>query len=333
MLHILAYRPVPCSAVVHEFSEDQRDLVQERFDTYGPIPRICIHPVRIPGSFTWDDDCYTAALACTLTIENLCEFVYGASDFDMTDERLGRLFILRRENVDEVQEATLDPVSHVVETRLNEEIDALRWNEQISLYRSWTTMPVARRIAGFVFGSLARSRLQQGVTLKLVPMPKRPPTVQGGKSVQWGPMSNPGDPSLAASSPVSIYFPPNETVEFEGRPTAAFNLEPNRLYVPKSTKDRVPLDSFIFSSGHFYIFQIATASLYRCDKSESVYGINEGIKEFFSGQVLRALPPKTRWRLVFVVPPGKRIVGQSKSTVERFLMGVTLFSAELDVRT
>jgi hypothetical protein len=49
--------------------------------------------------------------------------------------------------------------------------------------------------------------------------------------------------------------------------------------------------------------------------------------------VLHALPPKTRWRLVFVVPPGKRIVGQSKRTVERFLTGVMLFSAVLDAET
>jgi hypothetical protein len=34
-----------------KFSEDQRDLVQEGFDTYGPIPRFCIHP----GLFTYGD--------------------------------------------------------------------------------------------------------------------------------------------------------------------------------------------------------------------------------------------------------------------------------------
>ena len=40
-----------------------------------------------------------------------------------------------------------------------------------------------------------------------------------------------------------------------------------------------------------------------------------GIKDFFSEEVLRALPPKTMWQFVFVVPPRKKIVGQGKSTV------------------
>jgi hypothetical protein len=64
---------------------------------------------------------------------------------------------------------------------------------------------------------------------------------------------------------------------------------------------------------------------------KSVYAIDDGIKYFFSEEMSRALPPRTIWRFVFVVPPRKRIVGQCKSPVGKFLTGVTLFSAELDV--
>ena len=62
------------------------------------------------------------------------------------------------------------------------------------------------------------------------------------------------------------------------------------------------------------------------------HDIDEGIEVFFSEKLLRALPPKTMWRLVFVVSPRKRIVGQCKSAVGEFLTEVTLFSAELDVK-
>jgi hypothetical protein len=136
-----------------------------------------------------------------------------------------------------------------------------------------------------------------------------------------------------AASPVSIYFPPSQVVELEARlsPAVASEFEPNRLYVPKkTTTNRAAFDVFIISGEFLYIFQIATMSLYEFE-SKSVYAIDDGIKDFFSEEMSRALPPKTMRRFVFVVPPRKRIVGQCKSSVGEFLKGVTLFSAELDV--
>jgi hypothetical protein len=179
-----------------------------------------------------------------------------------------------------------------------------------------------------MFGSLARSILPQGVTLTLVPMAKRSPPVEGERMIQWEPASDRTDRSDRSS----IYFPPNVVVELEARLTSAVasDFEPNRLYMLKSTTNRAPFDAFIIRCGFLHIFQIATMSLYELE-SKSVYAINDRIKEFFSEEMLRALPPKTMWRFVFVVPPRKQIVGQCKSAVGGFLTGVTLFSAELDV--
>jgi len=138
--------------------------------------------------------------------------------------------------------------------------------------------------------------------------------------------------SLAAS-PVSTYFPPSVVVELEARltPTVASEFQPNRLYALKSTTNQAAFNAFIVSGAFLHIFRTATTSLYEFE-SKSVYAINDGIKDFFSEEVLRALPPKTMWRFVFVVPHKKRIVGQGKSTAEEFLTGVTLFSAELDAK-
>jgi hypothetical protein len=220
----------------------------------------------------------------------------------------------------------LEPVTYFIETQVKEKILALERDGQISQYRNLMILPAAGQVTGLVFGSLKRLRLQQGITLKLVPMAKRP-LVQGGKCVQWE----------QEASPVSTFFPPNEAGEFEvGMPARSmeFEIQPDRLYVPYSTTNRVAFDSFIITGGFFYIFQTATSSLSSCEypyDPELVHDINESIEDFLSEEVLRALPPKKMWRLVFVVAPGKRIVGQGKSAVERFLTGVTLFTAELDV--
>jgi hypothetical protein len=142
----------------------------------------------------------------------------------------------------------LEPVTYFVETQVKEKIMALERDEQISLYRNLMILSVAVRVAGLVFGSLGRLRLQQGITLKLLPMAKRP-LVQGGKRVQWE----------QEASPVSIFFPPNEAVEFEvGMPTE-FEFQPDQLYVPYSTTNRMAFDSFIITGRFFYIFQTATS--------------------------------------------------------------------------
>lgn len=264
-----------------------------------------------------------------LTIERLCDIVDKACNFELGDEFVP-LFLLRRLDVNEVLEATLEPSTPVVEARLKEMFQALQWDDRISLYQYLAVISVARQIAGIVFGSLARPILQQGVALKLVPMAKRSPPVEGEKRIQWEPASNRTDRSgrSLAASPISIYFPPSEVLELDRLTPTEF--EPNRLYVPKSTRNRAGFDAIITSHGFLHIFQIATMSLYEIE-SKSVYAIKDGIKNFFSEEVLRGLPPKTMWRYVFVVPPGKRIVGQCKSGVAEFLTGVSLFSAELDV--
>lgn len=269
-----------------------------------------------------------------LTIEDLRDVVEKACNFELDDEFIP-IFLFRRLDVNEVMEATLEPATPAVETRLEEVFQALQWDDRISLYQHLSVIAAARQIAGFVFGLLAWSIPPQGVMLTLVPMEKRSPPVEGGKRIQWELASNRTDRSdrSLAASPVSIYFPPSQVVELDARltPAVASGFEPNRLYVPKkSTTNRAAFDAFIISGGFLHIFQIATMSLYEFE-SKSVYAINDGIKDFFFEEISRALPPKTMWRFVFVVPPRKRIVGQCKSSVGEFLTGVALFSAELDV--
>lgn len=57
-------------------------------------------------------------------------------------------------------------------------------------------------------------------------------------------------------------------------------------------------------------------------ESQFVYAINDRIKDFFSEEVLRALPLESMWRFVFAVPPRKRIASQC--TLGEFLRGDTI---------
>lgn len=152
-------------------------------------------------------NCSQWSLAAILTIKRLRDIVDKACNFEFDDSlEFVPIFFLRRLDVNEVLEATLEPATPAVETRLEELFQALKWDDRISLYRYLTVISVARQISGFVFGSLARSILPQGVTLRLVPMEKRSPPVEGEKRIQWEPASNRTDRSdrSLAASPVSM---------------------------------------------------------------------------------------------------------------------------------
>jgi hypothetical protein len=198
----------------------------------------------------------------------------------------------------------LEPVTYFVETQVKEKIMALERDEQISLYRNLMILSVAVRVAGLVFGSLGRLRLQQGITLKLLPMAKRP-LVQGGKCVQWE----------QEASPISIFFPPNEAVEFEvGMPTE-FEFQPDQLYVPYSTTNRMAFDSFIITGRFFYIFQTATSSLSSCKypyEPELVHDINEGIEDFFQKKCCVRSRRRKCGVSCLLLPPVKRLLAKAR---------------------
>ena len=130
--------------------------------------------------------------------------------------------------MDDFQSPILEPATHFVETQVKEKILELERGEQISLYHRLDHPSIAKQVIRLVFGLLGQLQLQQGITLKLVPMAKRP-LVQGGTCVQWE--------QEASASPLSIFFPPNEAVEFElGQMPAG--TQSDQLYVPYSTTNR-----------------------------------------------------------------------------------------------
>jgi hypothetical protein len=114
----------------------------------------------------------------------------------------------------------------------------------------------------------------------------------------------------------TIDFQPADVVEYEGSPRG--NIQEGVFYIPKSS-NQVALDSFIRFHDFFYIFQISIASK---------HPIKRGIVSFFSG--LGALPPKDRWRFVFVIPSGNNISCPQprRADLTQFLEGIEFFSAE-----
>jgi len=75
-------------------------------------------------------------------VDKACNF-----ESDDSNEFVPR-FILRRLDVNEVLEATLEPATPAAETRLKKLFQALQWDDRIPLYQYLTIISVARQVAG-----------------------------------------------------------------------------------------------------------------------------------------------------------------------------------------
>jgi hypothetical protein len=89
-----------------------------------------------------------------------------------------------------------------------------------------------------------------------------------------------------------------------------------------SARNQVAFDSLFQLNEIFYIFQFTVAK--SC-------GIKEGIRDSLSG-LLNTLPTKTNWRFVFIIRPGCEVDVNAIPEVGRFLEGLTVYSAHLEIK-
>jgi hypothetical protein len=113
-----------------------------------------------------------------------------------------------------------------------------------------------------------------------------------------------------------VFFPPNTAIAYEG---GLRSVEPDHLHIPKA-RNQVALDSFFQIGSIFYIFRFAEAKK---------HDIKKGIKASLSKLVL---PPKTDWKLVFITPPGCEVDINATSEVDKFLEGVRVYTADLEIK-
>jgi len=225
--------------------------------------------------------------------------------------------MVTRNEVEDLEEAHVEPISANVEMELTMTINKLERLQQIDLYHTFTSVDATKVVAGLLYESLGHILLQEGIALTLKPMIRSQPR----EFVHWksrGEVQEQNSMDMD-NTEISETFPPNTATIYEGRPSSVL---PNRLHLP-TVRNQVALDSFFQLDSIFYIFQFTLAK---------DYDIKKGMKESLSG-LLNILPTKTNWRFVFITPPGCEVdVKAVSEEVVTFLEGVTLYSAHLEIK-
>jgi RHS (Retrotransposon Hot Spot) family protein len=313
-LHSVIHHLVPHSAAMHGFTNEQWNLAEGYFKNFGPIPRFCINFVKNPAGRV-DHEHHCQIMISRLTSDRLRESVLSGGDLDL-DGFSHTIIMVRRNEMDDLEEAHVEPISAIVETKIMTTINEMQLLNRIDLYHTFASISATKVVAGLAYESLCHTRLQEGIRLTLKPMIRRQERkLYHWKSLGKGQASN----SMEVDSEITEFFPSNIAVTYGSEMSS---VAPNRLYVPKS-RTQVALDSFFQLDAMLHIFQFTMASS---------HDIKERIEKSLSG-LLNILPPKTNWRFVFITPPGCEVDVTVASKAEKFLEGVTLYSAHLEIES
>jgi hypothetical protein len=309
-LHTFIHHLVPHSANIHGLTNEKQNLAVDAFMISGPIPRICIDFVKDRSQLLSYEICCQAMVG-QLTSHILRKFVLDGVTLDL-DAGSHTVFIVRRHEVDNLERVYIEPRSANVENQLKMAINKLQRLEQITLYHTFASINSARAVAGLLFESLGHARLQEGITLTLRPAIKRKGRKYFHRNFQ---REDSASNSMDLDGPEPVFFPPNTRIVYE----ELRSVEPYRLHIPKARNQIA--HSFFILGQFLYLFQFTMANN---------HDIKKGIEESLSSLV-NILPPKTNWRFVFISPPGCDVDVKADSAVEKFLEGVTLYSAHLNI--
>ena len=192
-------------------------------------------------------------------------------------------------------------------------IHKLQRLEQIDLYHTFASINSTKAVAGVLYKSLGHLHVQEGITLTLkLAIKRKERELFHWKSRREDAASN----SMDLDSLEPVFCLHNTGFVYE----ELRSVEPNRLHAPKA-RNQVALDSFFILGYFLYIFQFTVANNHE---------IKKGIEESLS-RLVNILPPNHFWRFVFITPPGCEVDVKATSEVEKFLEGVTLYSAHLKI--
>jgi hypothetical protein len=99
-----------------------------------------------------------------ISYQTLRRFVLDAGDLDLDAASHG-IFVIRRNDVEDLEEAYVEPISANVEMQLMMTIKKVQRLEQIELYHTFVSVNSTKPVAGLVYESLGHMLLQEGITL------------------------------------------------------------------------------------------------------------------------------------------------------------------------
>ncbi|KAI0293194.1 hypothetical protein BC826DRAFT_1015722, partial [Russula brevipes] len=130
------------AAHIHRVEPAQMKRVQDLFDQYGGIPRICIRSLHEPDLLAKHQDNFQNAIQ-NFPIQVLHDHISKATLLSF-DDVTPTIFMVKRTDLDNVQERVVEPTMSSVLTRLKSQTQVLQHADQVELYKYLASMQPSR---------------------------------------------------------------------------------------------------------------------------------------------------------------------------------------------
>jgi hypothetical protein len=296
------------------------------FNELGPIPRLCFGTERSLIEYRADLDEALEGLSLpyleSLTSRNPLAL----------DTVSHKIVVLRRSTIDvDSVLVYIQPISPFIASEVARRMRALKRYELVSLFKRYNASPSTRRISGNVFEAYCHVIFSTMIELEFVPMVRigGQPTVREKRMPPWFSSHTEFSGSAqsqalevlrarALASRASLDMYPSRVVDYDSNEIArGLHIEADVYYIPIKT-NQAGIDCFVVHDKTLYLLQM-TAS--------DTYSISDELWPFLVS--LKGLPPKRKWRFIFVKPPGKILACPVPRSAE--LWDLDLYSAEVEV--
>lgn len=290
------------------------------FDQLGPTPRICVDYLCDHVKMAQ----YRHALETEikdLKTSELEKLVEDAASLTMNTVSHKICLISRQDKENVHSPAIISPMTSFIKSKLANRFRALGRHEQIRLYKHFAKVPASKGLAGIFFEAAGQRRLQDGITLEIVPVVRLSSSRRGTDPQWYSSHSLLRNPELEASRQNALQqrqflqIPSCSPIEYPN--DGPSSIISNIIYLPELT-NQVAVDSFIVINGLLYVLQFAIGG---------DHGIKPGLVDFIGK--CPGLPSIDNWRFIFIHPPNYTLVCPQPWRLE--LRKLQPYSAVLDL--
>ena len=303
----------PCSATIND-----------TYDRFGPTPRLCLENAGSPGDLEdyADDICGVLEEVTVQDLTNLAKLVKkGKNDLDM-DAFSHKIVLIRREKIDDFRSAVLvEPITDYIRSKLAIHMRALSSRENFKTFEAFYNNASLKGMSGVLFENILHDYFRRKISIGYVPMVRLDEN-DGMRKPKWhsshSPIARGQSESLrqdASNDVKTLRVDPSDYCEYDDE-SLALSLEEDVYYVP-TISNEVAFDSFICHGGFLYIFQFTV--------SED-HDIKEGLITRFTQLSSERLPPREKWRFIFIIPNGTKTLECPYRTE---LQGLRLYSSQI----
>ncbi len=296
------------------------EIMDDTFDRFGPIPRLCLDIARMPDTLTTYQSTVRSALL-QLDLKRLQELAEGVEHLNI-DDVSHRIFLVTREDRKIESRSIIKPMTDQMQSRLASRLRNYNSREQINWYRFFARKPSARGLGGHLFEAFCQQRFRNRINIQCFPLVRLDDMDDMAHKSRWHTSHNRLSGELegmrldALGRSISLNIPTPDICEYNHLELEELAVEPGIFYIP-AAENAEAVDSFIYCGNNLYLFQFTVSG-------------DHDIKPGFISRFAKCnkFPPRENWHFIFILPDDVSVL-KCRYPKDPDLQNLKIFSSQV----